>query len=154
MSRTHGGAGAAAAKGGLPARSIDFRYLVTFDNSNVKIRFVGCASSLEEFYALLSETVSFPVESYIVHIFDEEFEDYVRLDNFGQLVEGKAKLLLVASPGAPPASGTPRQSPPSSAPAQKQPAPSLSLGPAPQTSSPPSAAATAASPSSPAPPTA
>ena len=80
---------------------INFKYLVTFDDSNIKIKFLGCASSLQEFMDQLFTTAGVEHTAYVPHVFDADFEEYVRLDSFSQVNEGKEKLHMVRAAPAP-----------------------------------------------------
>ena len=77
--------------------AINFKYLVTFDDNNVKIKFLGCASSLQQFMDQLFATAGVEHMAYVPHVFDADFEEYVRLDSFSQVKEGKEKLQMVRS---------------------------------------------------------
>mmetsp|Transcript_131970 Transcript_131970/g.228714 ORF Transcript_131970/g.228714 Transcript_131970/m.228714 type:complete len:226 (-) Transcript_131970:28-705(-) len=75
---------------------LDFKYLVSFDDSNVKVRFVGSTNCLADFLAQLSMVCGITLNTYIPHVFDKDFNEFVRLDSYHQLFEApKGKLFLV-----------------------------------------------------------
>jgi len=81
---------------------LEFKCLVTFDDTNVKVRFVGTCEGITDFTAQLFAVAGVTPTSYIPHVFDSDFEEFVRLDSFSQLSPATRKLLLVRKAPAPP----------------------------------------------------
>eukprot|EP00667_Euglena_gracilis_P003009 EG_transcript_3017 len=82
-----------------------FKCLITFDDSNVKIRFVGSCVDLPDFFAQLFATAGVDDAQYIPHVWDADFEEFVRLDSFAQLSVDTRKVQLVRKPADPPSPG-------------------------------------------------
>eukprot|EP01004_Peranema_trichophorum_P002411 NODE_1472_length_1939_cov_59.413546_g1248_i0.p1 GENE.NODE_1472_length_1939_cov_59.413546_g1248_i0~~NODE_1472_length_1939_cov_59.413546_g1248_i0.p1 ORF type:complete len:569 (+),score=90.16 NODE_1472_length_1939_cov_59.413546_g1248_i0:61-1767(+) len=79
---------------------IKYRYLVSSDDSQIKFRVVGEASTLDEFYSNLTSSFSQSLQNYVVHVYDAEFDDYVRLDSISQLSSGTGKIRLISKPSS------------------------------------------------------